>query len=480
MSNIFKFKYSLLLLAPVFFSCSKTLDVNNNPNTVREVSPDVLFNYALTSWSAKKQDGDGYIPFAFLTQTQASGGNYGWGKSDVYDINPVVIRNMWRCYYVNAGNNLKLAIEQAENASPKNNNAAAQSKILLANLAYECSTIWGDIPFSEAWNKSIPYPKFDSQKEVFDEVLGLLDEAIAQVDESSSVKIGEYDILYHGDMARWKKYATALKLKVLMTMVDKDPTKASAIGALIQSGNMLSSSSDNVLYPFLNVPGKENPKNRILTTYTGGFNFFFYCNNNVFKFMKEYDDPRISVYFTKGADDNYIPVETEEDANDKSAVLNAETLFRAEAPHVILSLQEQLLFEAEAYARGLGVSVNLTKADELYKKGVRASLEFNGVGESEITAYLNTIPSLTTATDPVKEIHKQQWIDLQDRPLEAFTQWRRSGTEGNEFPQLSLPPGTSTTSLMRRWDYPQAAEIIPNKNAPATLPLITDKLWFDL
>ena len=196
--------------------------------------------------------------------------------------------------------------------------------------------------------------------------------------------------------------------------------------------------------------------------------------------MKEYDDPRIPVYFTKGADDNYIPVETEEDANDKSAVLNAETLFRTEAPHVILSLQEQLLFEAEAYARGLGVSVNLTKADELYKKGVRASLEFNGVGESEITAYLNTIPSLTTATDPVKEIHKQQWIDLQDRPLEAFTQWRRSGTEGNEFPQLSLPPGTSATSLMRRWDYPQAAEIIPNKNAPATLPLITDKLWFDL
>jgi len=116
-------------------------------------------------------------------------------------------------------------------------------------------------------------------------------------------------------------------------------------------------------------------------------------------------------------------------------------LFRKDAPELIYSCQEQLLLEAEAYARGLGVAQNLSKANELYKKGIREACAFYGVAEADIDTYVTGLPELTALTQEkaLYEIHMQQWIDLMDRPFEEFVQWRRSGTAGNEVPTLQVP-----------------------------------------
>lgn len=480
--KLLNIKNTLVGASLVFLSsCGPKLDINSNPNTATAVAPDLLFNYALTAWSSNRTGGDSYVPFALSTQNQASAGNFGWGKSDVYDVSPFSTGNTWRGYYATSGNNFQLAIKQAESATPANNNAAAQCKILLANMMFEATTIWGDVPFSEAWKTEVSYPKFDAQPDVFAGILALLDKAIAQIDIASPLKIGNYDLLYKGDMAKWKKFATSLKFKVLMTMVDKDPTKAASIAQLLTSGAMVDDASANVLYPYTAESGKENPKFKVLKQYAGGANLFFFANNNVYKYMSPLADPRIPVYFAKGPTaTTIIPVETEDDGDDNTATINVKTLFKADAPDLIYTYQEQLFFEAEAYARGLGVAVNLAKADELYKKGINEALKFYNVSSAQATAFLAVVPSLPTAANAVDEIHKQQWIDLVDRPQEAFLQWRRSGTDATEFPQLVQPSGTPSGGFLRRWNYPQSAEIIPNTNAPKTAIPITTKLWFDL
>lgn len=468
---------SLVLLA----SCGPKLDINISPNTAITVSPDLIFNYALTAWSSNRTGGDSYIPFALSSQNQASAGNFGWGKGDVYDISPFSTGNTWRGYYATSGNNFVLAIKQAESATPANNNAAAQCKILLANMMFEATTIWGDVPYSEAWKDDISYPKFDAQPEVFAGILALLDKAIAQIDMASPLKIGNYDLLYKGDMAKWKQYANSLKFKILMTMVDKDPSKAAAIGQLLTSSSMINDASSNVLYPYTIESGKENPKFKVLKQYAGGANLFFFANNNVYKYMAPLNDPRIPIYFDNGPTaSTIIPVETEEDGDDNTATINVKTLFKADAPDIIYTYQEQLFFEAEAYARGIGVAANLSKADELYKKGISEAMKFYNVSGSNASTYLTAVPSLAIAVSAVDEIHKQQWIDLMDRPQEAFLQWRRSGTDATEFPQLIQPSGTPAGGFLRRWNYPQSAEIIPNVNAPKTAIPFTTKLWFDL
>lgn len=470
---------TLLSTALLTSSCEKWLDINDNPNQSIKTEPKLLYNYAVTSWVANRTGGDSYIPFGLAAQSIASGGNYGWGKADVYDISPYSLGNTWKAYYSTAGNNLKLAITQAEAAIPANNNSAAQCKIILAQMMYEATMIWGDIPFAESWRTDVAFPKFDSQKEVMESIIALIDEAVAQIDPASPLKIGDYDLVYKGDMNKWIRFAKSVKFRTLMTMVDKDPSKAAAIGTMLTSGGMIASASDNFSFPFYNQPDKENPKFRLLQKYSGGTNTFFFANKNVLDYMAPTNDPRISKYFDKPVDQaNYLSVQTEEEASDATAKISM-YLYRADAPEVVFSLQEQLYFEAEAYARGLGVAKDLAKANELYKKATEEALKFNGISAVDASTYASTkLPNLTTSVKPLDDIHIAQWIDLMDRPLDAFTQWRRSGPEGSEVPDLNLPDGAPNGPLMRRWLYSPDEETA-NPNTPKGTKY-TDKLWFDL
>ena len=362
-------------------------------------------------------------------------------------------------------------------STPVNNNAAAQSRIVLAQLMYEATCLYGDVPFSEAWNPDIQFPKYDAQKDVFEGILKWLDESIAQLDPNSPLKISDYDIYYNGNIASWKKLANSIKLRVLMTMVDKDPSKAAAIGQLVSNpSSLIASPAENWLHKYKTTTNNENPKYRLFKTYTGGDNQWFFANKNVFDYMAPNNDPRIPKYFDKGPSaTTYKAVGTEEEADATTSLISA-YLYRPDAPSILMSYQEVLLFQAEAYARGLGVTKDLVKANDLFKKGVEESIKFYG---ADPTAFIPTLPNLTTAADPVKEIHIQQWIDLMDRPFEAFVQWRRSGTDGNEVPALSLPPNATAGPLIRRYTY-SPDEIAANPNIPNPQPKYYEKMWFDL
>ncbi|MBU0696335.1 MAG: SusD/RagB family nutrient-binding outer membrane lipoprotein [Bacteroidetes bacterium] len=478
-----KIIYSLALtLAIGVSSCKKTLDINTNPYTATKVEPKLLFGYALTAWDAAKNGGDVQIPVMLMDQSVASGGNYGWGAGNVYDISPYSTGNTWNTYYTNGGNNLKLAIKAAESATTPNKNAAAQCKIVLAQLLYETTTLFGDIPFSEAYQPDkFPSPHYDNQKDVLEGVISLCNEAISQIDVTSPLKITDYDVFYKGDMSKWTKLANSIKFKTLMVMVDKDPTKAAAIGTLLANpSSMISSAADNELFPYYTATNQENPKYRLFKQYTNGENQWFFANKNVFDFMQPKNDPRIPKFFDKGPKaTTYKAVDTEEEADGTASLISA-YLNRKNAPSVIFSYQEISLLEAEAYARGLGVPKNLVTAQQYFAQGVKASMDFYESDATAVQAYMSTqLTNLSTATDPVKEIHIQQWVDLMDRPLESFVQWRRSGPSGNEVPALTLPVGAPAGPLIRRYPLPNS-EITANPNIPNPQPVFTDKMWFDL
>ncbi len=478
---------AVVLACTVLSSCSDWLDINHSPNSAEKVEPGYLFNYVAVNWAGSRTGGDSYIPFSQSTQCQADGGDDygGWGEAS-YDISPYSIGNTWKHYYSVGGNNLQLAIKNAQEATPVNHNAIAQCKIVLAEHLYEATMIWGDVPFTEAWVESIKYPKFDSQEVVLNGVISLLDEALNEIDANDPLAITDYDIYYKGDMQKWARLAKSLKFRTLMVMVDKDPTKAEQIGKLITDGGMVSSADDNFQFPYLETAGNENPKYKILEKYTNGINIMFFANNSVFKPMQERNDSRISRYFEPGIDGVYRGLDTreaaEEDENaDLLSSVISEYLFRKDAPELIYSYQEQLFFEAEAYARGLGVSADLTKANELYKKAIKAACDFYEANATETTAFIDGLPDLNTLSSEqaLYEIHIQQWIDLMDRPLDEFVQWRRSGANGNEVPALTVPSEATSRELIRRWEY-SPEEMTSNPNAPKESPKIWEKMWFDL
>jgi len=130
-----------------------------------------------------------------------------------------------------------------------------------------------------------------------------------------------------------------------------------------------------------------------------------------------------------------------------------------------------MFLEAEATLR---FSNDAAGADALMREGVQASLDFYGVDAGDASAYLNSIPDLATlsAEDARDVISQQQWIDFIERPLEAWTNWRRT-----EVPALELPFNAPTTDILRRFRYP-TTEANANNNTPTQQELDV-KMWFD-
>ena len=486
-NKIRKFRFTtkitfVVLISLGMSSCNDFLNINTSPVTATDVDSKLLFGYAVTAWNANRCSGDFYIPIGLMTQTIASGGNYGWGATNLYgddNVSPYSLGNTWKVFYSTAGNNLQLAIKKAQRMNDKN--SEAQCKVVLAELMYECSVLYGDVPFKESWKDGIAYPVFDSQKDVFEGAIGLLDEAIASFDPAGVLKISDYDIYYGGDINKWTRLAASLKLKILMTMVDKDPTKAALIGQIVLNpASLISSSSDNWLHKYYTTTNNENPKYKLVEKYEGLTNIWFFANKTVFDPMASKSDPRISRYFDKGANaTTYIPIGTEETADETIATISM-NLYKKDAPDVLASYQEVCFLISEAYARGLGVTANLATANTYYAKGIEAAMRFYGVAQADIDTYKSTkMVNLATVSNPIQEIREQQWIDFMERPLDAFTLWRRSGVEGSEYPVLLLPPGATAGPLIRRWPY-SPDELTANPNAPKPTPKYFDKMWFDL
>jgi len=472
---------TLMLSLP---SCKKYLDINHNPLAATTVDPKLLFSYAVTSWVDLRASGDEWIPTSLAGQAVMDGFNNptGWSGGGLtegeYTIDPLIYGNPWRAYYTSIGNNLKQAIAIAEASNPKQNNAAAQCKVLLALDFYELTTLYGDVPYTEAYNSNIPYPHFDPQQTVLNGVVSLLDQAIAQFDATSTLKISDYDLFYKGDINKWKRLATSLKLRTLLTMVDADPTQAAKIGEMINAGGLVSAATDNFQVPFQDIQGKKNPKYYVSEQYNGKQNFFF-ASIWVTNLLDPLNDPRLPKLFDKPAGQtHYIGIEQGADGDDKVNPRISTSLQTAAEPETIYDYQDELFYEAEIYARGLGVSVDIAKANTLFKQAIVESCKFYGVDATTATNYAASLPALT-AGNAVSTINYHHWVDLTDRGLDAFTQWRRSGPEGQEVPALTLPHNAPADGLFRRYEYPITNEINVNPNAPKTKITYYTKMWFD-
>lgn len=501
---------ALLAVSLLTTSCKKYLDINKNPNAAETVDPKLLFSNATVNYINVRSAGDLYIPISLAGQAIASGGNTAttWGapSEEQYDVNALSLGNTWRTLYTFAGVNLKQVVKLSEEAAVKNNNAAAQAKTLLGFVFEDLTTLYGDVPFAEALNTDIAYPKFDPQPVVLEGIIKLCDEALAQFDEASPLKISTYDLFYGGNIAKWKRVAKSLKLRTLMIMVDKDPSKATAIGQLVTEGGMLSSPADNFQVAYYNTPGRYNPKYGLNKQYNNEESFFG-ASKWLVNFMNPINDPRLGIFFEKPAGaTTYVAPNPGEDYDETVHAKVNRNFHNASEPEVLFSYQEQLFYEAEIYARGLGVPVDMAKANTLYKKAVEESVKFYAaqaqsatlvtsggnsaafiaaannaaVNAASFAASLPDLASFGSQREAVKYIHYHHWVDKWDRGLDAFTQWRRSGPEGDEVPPLTLPQGAPSGGLFRRYEYPVTAEIAANPNAPKEKIRYDAKMWFDL
>ncbi len=462
-----------VLLAISTTACFKDSDINVDPNRSTSVDPALLFSGASTQFSLLRV-AELTWPVALMNQMWASGGRWGLSQSQ-YD--QTRIRSAWGRTYTDVLKNLNVAVEIAQNTQPINKNAVAQCKILMAFAYAQTSLLWGDIPFTEAATGKVDFPKFDKQQDVLNGSIAMLDEAIGMIDLNAKGIIAPNDLYYGGDMAKWRKFANSLKMRILFSMVDADASKGAAIGQLIAGGNMISSSADAMLYKYYNQPGRQNPRFSFTAIFRGGVQSDWYCSKPVYDLLVSLKDPRIPYFYQPGSDaasNEFIALGPVEVYTTKSALVNM-NLLKPELPEVSFSYSEQLLFEAEAIARGFAPG-GFDAATAKMRAGVRESMLTLGVTAAQTDAYVAGLPALT-ATNFKTVLSQQQYLDLFMRPIEGWVQHRRSGAVGQEIPAMTTPTGAPVAGLIRRLLY-RSEEVNSNPNTPSGLTLDTPQ-WFD-
>lgn len=129
------------------------------------------------------------------------------------------------------------------------------------------TSLWGDMPYSEAMKASTGKftPVYDAQKDIFKGILADLKSAnevlatVTTVDGASSA-----DIMFQGDVLKWRKFANSLRLRYLIRLSEK-LADMTAAGVDVKTefstmvGNMatypiFTSSSDNASIPY---PGTD-------------------------------------------------------------------------------------------------------------------------------------------------------------------------------------------------------------------------------
>ncbi len=391
--------------------------------------------------------------------------------SDVYDEG---LRDLQEIIRLNT--NPETRVKAAD--SGDNDNQVAVAMILRAWAFHNLTDIWGDIPYSQALmeDKNVS-PAYDPQEQIYNGIIEELEEAYAMIDETGAPLQG--DLIYNGDMAKWKLFAQSLKLRLGMRLTEAAPAKAEAVVKQALDAGVFMANADNARYTYEGSVPNVNPwfSEFVLETIT------LAVTNTLVDQLVASEDPRLP-FFAKKAEaiGDYVGMPYGVSAAIAGSIKNEEVSLPANAiiaasfPAVLQSYAEVLFLQAEAAARGWYPA----DAATLYAQAIRASMEQWGVDAVAAEAYLANPAVAYEAGNYRKSIGNQKWLALYLQGLEAWSEWRRL-----DYPRLvKAPDAASGREIPRRRGYP-LTEISLNQAsyneaiARQGPDLLSTRIWWD-
>lgn len=351
-------------------------------------------------------------------------------------------------------------------------NELAITDIMQIVAWYYLVTTFGDIPYTEALDINKPFPKYDDAKTIYNDLLTRLDADIADL-SSSEGSFGGADIIYGGDVAKWKKFANSFKLKMGMTIADVDNAKAKSTVESAVAAGVFTSNDDNAEFQYLSSPPNTNP---IWVDLVQSGRKDFVAASTLVNKMESLDDPRSDNYFTLDANGGYSGGDPGESSNYATFSKPDETITAPDFPALLLDYSEVQFFLAEALQRGYNVGGT---AAGHYANAIAASILYWGGTTAEATAY---IAQPSVAYNPANwrmSIGIQKWIALYNRGWDAWIEWRRL-----DYPQLS-PAAQALSDIPVRYPYPVNEQNVNRINYEAAAAAIggddvSTKLWWDI
>ncbi len=172
---------------------------------------------------------------------------------------------VWGSTYGNVARNLSDIIDictKRENAADLVNKKAI-ARIMKVWTFARCTDTYGDIPYFESClpvEKAITTPKYDLQKDIYIDFFKELKEAVAEMDDSKP-GFGDADILFHGNLTKWKKFANSLRLRLALRVRYADAAMATAqMSDLTEADLITARSEDASIYNITDYPEHENDR----------------------------------------------------------------------------------------------------------------------------------------------------------------------------------------------------------------------------
>ncbi len=458
--------HNILIASPLFLllsSCDKGFEeMNVDPNKYAEVVPGYLFTRAQLDGVSTNFTGAAYLTigqsmqhFATYKEVPAAGDkyfNFGYSTGN------------WNAYAgTGAGQGAVISIRQvidAVSVNPADVNKLSAARIWKAYIFHRLTDMYGDIPYFDA-GKALSDknygPKYDTQQAIYADLLKELDESITAFDATKQT-FGTADLMYGGDIVKWKKFAYSLMLRLGMRLTEVDAATAKTWVEKAISGGVILEDADRAVIAY--VDGSQIASRNFIANGLISTDYITPGGDNVeggklaktlIDYLKNTKDPRLNVIsivwtttdgktFTAdtttavqsgmpNAAYNNLP------ANFNSfSEPNPNTLLKYSAPLIVLGNAETNLLLAEAAVRGWASGTTAATAyTNAVKAGMRQWALFGTGGvisDTKINAYVAANPYRIAGTvaQQMEQIQTQKWVSLflQDE-YEIFSNWRRTG-----------------------------------------------------
>lgn len=496
----------LVLLA----SCSKdALDkVNRNPNNPEDAPARFTVTDVITSTAVNAASGDISLYASVYVEHEAGVWNqqYNAETRRGEPTSATTYNNSWNALYNNI-RALKIVIEKTSAGGEEENNKVTGgiAKVLLAYNLAVLTDFWGDVPFSETGvsnadgTPAVLQPAIDKQSELYPQIQTLLDEAIAQFDQSDAVNIGGQDLIYRGNKALWKKAAYGLKarytMRTLYRSADRDADLNRVISYVDQS---FASPAEQMAFDKYDGDATYNPLGLFSYSRDG-----LGASRSLLNKFKELNDPRGEQAFMNYDFEQLTLDEAIDGSAPNGSPLQQQYIYDISipsysmtSPTLLLSYHEIMFLKAEAHARLLQPG----PAKSALEKGVLAAFDnldrtidetigFWGVegdvdlSEPVATSYYNSEVAPAFDAEPLKTVMMQKYLALfgaSGESPESYNDIRRLRAlgEGNLIP-LANPLNSDRFPL--RYGYGNS-DVLANPNVASAYGngqyIYTENVWW--
>lgn len=411
-------------------SCTSEFDeMNVSPNDPTAISPQYLLPYSLEAsvdryWGVRTRferlNLDGAMCWMqYLTRNIYS------NEGDNYEVSVGFYTNNWKGFFNDAQVNYQRIIALAGPGGKfENANYEGVALVMRSWVFSLLADVYGPIPYTEALKGTAETPNYTPVYDPVETVYAGLLKDLKTANEKLSVTGPGIagDIVYGGDILKWKKFANSLRLRLANRQAVKKSAESKAVMAEIL-GNattypVFTSNADNAKLTNSAVLPSNNEWHQVMIQ-DGRTDWNI--SKTLADRLNELGDSRITVYAQPNKAGKYeghangLPDAVATAYLGTSSLLG--TYFTAPtAPAVIMTFSELNLILAEAAADG-----DITGSAQTYlEKGITAS--FDQYGLTVPAGYLAKVGTATKTT-----IMEQKWISLFGQAIEAWTEYRRTG-----------------------------------------------------